>query len=115
METARAVEAFSALGQDTRLATFRLLVKAGPEGLPSGEIGERLGIRQNTMSTNLGILRSAGLVRRSREGRTIRYRADFEGIATLLSFLLEDCCGGQPAQCRSLMVEMGFDTGLPQR
>jgi ArsR family transcriptional regulator len=70
MNQQQALEAFSALSQETRLAVFRLLVTAGPDGLASGEIGEQLGVRQNTMSTNLGILLKAGLVRRVRDGRS---------------------------------------------
>lgn len=103
MDSNTALDAFSALGQDTRLEVFRLLVKAGPQGLPSGEIGEALGVRQNTMSTNLGILLKAGLVRKQRDGRTVRYLADLEGIRGLLGFLLEDCCGGKPELCQPLI------------
>ena len=110
MDPTQAIDALSALGQDTRLATFRLLVRAGKDGLPSGEIGERLGVRQNTMSTNLGILLTAGLVRRTRAGRIMRYTADFEGIGQLLSYLLEDCCGGQPDQCRAIINRIGVNT-----
>jgi ArsR family transcriptional regulator len=62
--------------------------------MASGEIGEQLGVRQNTMSTNLGILLKAGLVNRVRDGRSVRYLADHSGISGLLGFLLEDCCGG---------------------
>ncbi|WP_322988484.1 metalloregulator ArsR/SmtB family transcription factor [Hoeflea sp.] len=106
MDQQRALDAFAALGQETRLAVFRLLVSAGPEGLASGEIGERLGVRQNTMSTNLGILLKAGLVRRVRDGRTVRYHADHDGISGLLGFLLEDCCGGNPALCQPIIRQI---------
>lgn len=100
------MDAFSALSQETRLAVFRLLVSAGTEGLASGEIGERLGVRQNTMSTNLGILLKAGLVRRVRDGRTVRYHADHSGISALLGFLLEDCCGGKPDLCQPVIRQI---------
>ena len=106
MDKIRAVEAFSALGQDTRLTTFQLLVQAGPDGIPSGEIGDKLGIRQNTMSTNLGILLNAGLVTRHREGRIVRYRANFKGLGGLLRFIIEDCCNGSKTLCRDLMSEL---------
>ncbi|OCW58137.1 ArsR/SmtB family transcription factor [Hoeflea olei] len=99
MDQNSALDAFAALSQETRLAVFRLLVAAGPEGLASGEIGERLGVRQNTMSTNLGILLKAGLVRRVRDGRNVRYHADHAGIRGLMGFLIEDCCGGHPELC----------------
>lgn len=106
MDQQHALDAFSALSQETRLAVFRLLVSAGPEGYASGEIGERLGVRQNTMSTNLGILLKAGLVRRVRDGRTVRYHADQAGIGGLLGFLLEDCCGGQPDLCQPVIRQI---------
>lgn len=106
MDDQYALEAFSALSQETRLAVFRLLVSTGPGGLASGEIGERLGVRQNTMSTNLGILLKAGLVRRVRDGRTVRYHADHDGIGRLLGFLLQDCCGGRPELCQPLIRQI---------
>ncbi|MBC7282318.1 metalloregulator ArsR/SmtB family transcription factor [Hoeflea sp.] len=106
MDQQSALDAFSALSQETRLAVFRLLVSAGTEGLASGEIGERLGVRQNTMSTNLGILLKAGLVRRVRDGRTVRYHADHTGISALLGFLLEDCCGGRPDLCQPVIQQI---------
>ncbi|MDP2732984.1 MAG: helix-turn-helix domain-containing protein [Hoeflea sp.] len=106
MDQQTALDAFSALSQETRLAVFRLLVASGPEGLASGEIGERLGVRQNTMSTNLGILLKAGLVRRVRDGRNVRYQADHSGISGLLGFLLEDCCGGKPDLCQPVIRQI---------
>jgi len=98
-----ATTSFSALSQPTRLETLRLLIKAGEDGILSGEIGSALNIKQNTMSTNLMILHQAGLVRKQREGRSIRYFADISGLRGLLSFLMEDCCGGQPETCQSLL------------
>lgn len=106
MDQQTALDAFSALSQETRLAVFRLLVAAGPEGMTSGDIGERLNVRQNTMSTNLGILLKAGLVRRERDGRNVRYHADHAGISGLLGFLLEDCCGGNPDLCQPIIRQL---------
>ncbi len=106
MDKSTALEALGALAQETRLDVFRLLVRAGPSGLCVGEIAERLGLRQNTLSTNLARLARAGLVKGTREGRSVRYRADLEGMRRLLGFLLEDCCGGQPALCRPLLDEL---------
>ncbi|AXS41081.1 metalloregulator ArsR/SmtB family transcription factor [Breoghania sp. L-A4] len=103
---AGALAAFSALSQQTRLDVFRLLVKAGAEGLASGEVGETLGVRQNTMSANLAVLLNAGLVRNERHGRTIRYFADFDAIRGLLAFLMEDCCGGRPEICQPIIEEI---------
>lgn len=106
MEKNRALAALSALGQDTRLDVFRLLVKAGADGLLAGEIGQALDVRQNTLSSNLAILLNAGLVRNSREGRAIRYFAEMEGMRALLAFLMEDCCGGRPELCQPVLDEI---------
>lgn len=103
MDTNEATIAFSALSQPTRLDVFRLLIKAGTKGLLSGEMGQMLDVKQNTMSTNLNILLRAGLIRNEREGRSVRYFADMEGIGALVSFLLEDCCGGNAEQCAPII------------
>lgn len=100
------IEALSALAQETRLDVFRLLVSTGPPGLCAGEIAVRLDVRQNTLSTHLALLARAGLVRGVREGRSIRYIANFEGMRRLLGFLMEDCCGGRPETCRPLLEEL---------
>ncbi|MGH1352283.1 MAG: ArsR/SmtB family transcription factor [Methyloligellaceae bacterium] len=106
MDVKQAISAFSALSQETRVDVFRLLVKAGSEGMLSGEIGELLNVRQNTMSANLAVLLNAGLVRNERQGRKIRYYADFEGMRGLLGFLMEDCCGGNPELCKPVIDEL---------
>ena len=106
MDNTDVLAAFSALCQQTRLDVFRLLVKAGSEGILSGEIGERLSVRQNTMSANLTVLLNAGLVVKKRQGRTIRYFANFEAVRGLLAFLMEDCCGGNPELCQSVIDEI---------
>lgn len=103
MDTTNALTAFAALSQPTRLQVFRLLVKAGKGGMLSGDIGDTLDVRQNTMSANLTILLHAGLIRNERKGRTIRYFADFDGIHGLLAFLMEDCCGGNPTICQPVI------------
>lgn len=109
MDINSATFAFSALSQSTRVEVVRLLVKAGAEGMSAGEIGEKLGVRQNTMSANLTVLLRAGLVRNQREGRSIRYYADFSGLKGMLSFLLEDCCGGEPELCEPLLDSLVCD------
>ncbi|MRG73164.1 metalloregulator ArsR/SmtB family transcription factor [Alphaproteobacteria bacterium HT1-32] len=106
MDSTQAIDAFSALSQQTRLDVFRLLVKAGTDGLLSGEIGERLEVRQNTMSANLAVLLRAGLIRNERQGRTIRYFANFETMNGLLAFLMEDCCGGRPDLCQPVIDQI---------
>jgi ArsR family transcriptional regulator len=103
MDKKSVLDALSALGQETRLDVFRLLIKAGPEGLPAGEIGARLGAVQNTTSAHLKVLSQAGLVRAERDGRTIRYSADMTGFRDLLAFLMEDCCAGKPELCRPVI------------
>jgi ArsR family transcriptional regulator, arsenate/arsenite/antimonite-responsive transcriptional repressor len=103
MDKKNALCAFTALSQATRLDVFRLLMKAGKTGILSGEIGNALDVRQNTMSANLSILLQSGLIYNQREGRAIRYFADMDGIRGLLAYLMEDCCGGNPELCQPLI------------
>ena len=103
MDKKPALAALAALGQDTRLEVFRLLVRAGADGLPAGEIASRLGTLQNTMSAHLKVLDHAGLVRAERDGRVVRYVADMTGFRDLLAFLMEDCCNGRPELCRPVI------------
>lgn len=98
----RAVDLLSALAQGHRLAVFRLLVKAGPEGLSAGSIAREVGVRPNTLSTHLAILEHAGLAQSRREGRSVIYTADYAAMRGLLGFLMEDCCGGAPEICAPL-------------
>ncbi len=106
MDKLDALSSFAALAQETRLDVLRLLIKAGEQGLSAGEIGERLGIRQNTMSANLTNLARTNLVTNKREGRSIRYYANFAGIRELIGFLMEDCCGGNPEICSPLLEQL---------
>lgn len=99
MDKYAATKALGALAQETRLAAFRLLVRCGAEGLPAGEIARALATPHNTMSTHLAILAGAGLVTSQREGRSVIYRADFDGMRRLLAYLMEDCCQGRPELC----------------
>ncbi len=111
MDTKTALVAFSAIAQETRLDVLRLLVRRGDIGALSGEIGAALDVRQNTMSANLGILHGAGLIRKSREGRAVRYFADIEGVQGLVGFLMEDCCGGRPELCRPVIAALVTSDG----
>ena len=95
METKQVVEALGALAQETRLAVFRMLVEAGPAGLPAGEISARLGLPAATASFHLAQLSRAGLLAARAQGRFVIYSADFERMNALLGFLTENCCGGQ--------------------
>lgn len=99
MNTETAVRSLAALAQERRLSAFRLLVRAGGDGMPAGDIARDLGIPHNTLSTHLSTLVNAGLLSSRREGRSIIYRADFGGTRALLAFLLEDCCQGAPEVC----------------
>lgn len=99
MEMTDAIKRLSALAQEGRLGVFRLLVKAGPEGLAAGEIARRLDTPANTMSAQLLVLSNARLVRAQREGRSIVYSVDFPAMGELLVFLTEDCCGGRAEVC----------------
>lgn len=95
METTQAIDALSGLAQESRLAAFRLLVQAGPQGLPAGAIGEKLGLPPATLSFHLAHLVRAGLVRSRQEGRFVIYSADYRAMNALVGFLTESCCGGQ--------------------
>jgi ArsR family transcriptional regulator len=94
-----ALAALAALGQPTRLEIFRLLIRREPDGLPAGVIAETIGCPHNTLSTHLSILARSGLVRGTRDGRSIVYRADVDGMRNLIGFLVTDCCEGHPELC----------------
>lgn len=102
MKAKQAISALSALAHNGRLAAFRLLVKAGPDGMAAGEIAQRLKMPPSSLSTNLMLLSTARLVTSRRDGRSIIYAADFDAMRGLLSFLIEDCCNGSPEVCAPL-------------
>jgi ArsR family transcriptional regulator len=102
MESSKAVQKLSALAQEGRLAVFRLLVKAGPDGMAAGDIARKLKTQPNTMSAQLLLLSNAGLIGARRDGRSIFYAVDFDAMSSLLVFLTEDCCGGRPEICAPL-------------
>jgi ArsR family transcriptional regulator, arsenate/arsenite/antimonite-responsive transcriptional repressor len=99
MEKTDAVAALAALAQDNRLDVFRLLVQAGPDGMPAGGVAEALDLAPNTLSFHFDRLRQAGLVTVRREGRSMIYAARFETMNALLDFLTENCCGGVAEKC----------------
>lgn len=96
MDINSATTALAALAQPTRLETFRLLVRAGPDGMAAGEIARRLDIPANTLSTHLAVLGHADLVSRRRTGRSVIYCARYPAMRELLDYLQEDCCKGLP-------------------
>src|SRR4029078_2540160 len=99
MEIKQAVIALTALAQESRLRVFRLLVPAGAEGLPAGEIAERLDLPAPTLTFHLKELSHAGLVESRREGRSIIYSLRVEGMQEVLTFLTRDCCKDNPELC----------------
>ena len=103
MEQDKAVAALAALAQDTRLSVFRLLVKAGPDGMIAGSVAEAMGVPPSTMSHHLAKLEQAGLVTSWRTRRLIHYAADYAGMQGLLTFLMADCCQGDPRACSDMV------------
>lgn len=112
MDQSHAVAALAALAQETRLAVFRLLVRAGPEGMIAGAIAEHTGIPGSTMSHHLATLERADLVVSRRASRQIHYTANFDGMRGLLGFLMEDCCQGNPELCSNLVSVAACEPAL---
>ena len=99
MNTKRAIPALAALAQETRLALFRLLVECGPEGLAAGDIAEKLGLPPSSLSFHLAQLSHAGMILQRRRSRSLIYSVDFAAMNDLMSFLTENCCGGDASLC----------------
>ena len=107
MKTEQVIDALAALAQRSRLAVFRLLVQAGPNGLAAGAIAEKLELPPATLSFHLSHLARAGLVRHRQEGRFVIYTANFDGMTALVGYLTENCCAGAacvPAACAPATV-----------
>jgi ArsR family transcriptional regulator, arsenate/arsenite/antimonite-responsive transcriptional repressor len=94
MQTAAAVEALGALAQQHRLSLFRLLVQAGPDGMPAGAIAAALGIPNSSLSFHLAQFARAGLIRQRRQHRSLIYSADYDAMNGLVGYLMENCCAG---------------------
>jgi ArsR family transcriptional regulator len=99
MDTKQAIAALAALAQETRLAIFRMLVEAGPSGLPAGAIAERLAVPASSLSFHLAHLTRAGLLVQQRHSRSLIYSADFGATDALVGYLTENCCGRGAASC----------------
>ncbi len=99
MEIKNATAALAALGQATRLAVFRQLVEAGPDGRMVGEIADALELPGATLSFHLKELSAAGLIEGEARGRYVCYRARFDAMSELIEFLTHNCCGGDASQC----------------
>lgn len=96
METLDAAELLAALGHESRLSIFRLLVEAGPDGINASAIGEQLGLPPATLSFHLAHLGRVGLIHSERESRFIHYSADYAAMERLIGFLTHNCCQGTP-------------------
>jgi ArsR family transcriptional regulator, arsenate/arsenite/antimonite-responsive transcriptional repressor len=94
MKKADVIAALAALAQDNRLDVFRLLVEAGPDGMPAGAVGAALNLAPNTLTFHFDRLRMAGLVSVRRNGRSMIYAAQYETMNSLLGYLTDNCCGG---------------------
>ncbi len=99
MDEKAAILALGALAQASRLRAFRLLVERGETTVPAGEIARQLGIPHNTMSVHLAVLTRSGLIDSHREGRSIRYGINVDGIKSVFRYLVDDCCGGHSELC----------------
>lgn len=97
MEMNQAISALNALGQATRLAAYRLLVEAGPDGRMAGEIAQALSVPNATLSFHLKELLQAGLIHSESVGRNVCYRANYDAMNALLGYLTHNCCAGTPA------------------
>ena len=109
MNTAECVAALAALAHEHRLRVFRLLVRNGPDGLSAGDIAEHLALAPSSLSFHLSHLQRCALIRPRRAQRRIIYAADLDAMARLLAFLTEDCCGGHPEICSTLMPVLSRD------
>ncbi|MDR6758610.1 DNA-binding transcriptional ArsR family regulator [Mycoplana sp. BE70] len=107
MDEREALASFAALSQETRLATVRTLVVAGPEGLAAGAIAERMSVSPSNVSFHLKELDRAGLISQRRESRSIVYSANYDTLADLVTFLMEDCCAGHSGIRGSVERSMG--------
>ena len=106
MESSDVILALSALAQQTRLDTFRLLVTREPTGVPAGELARLIDVPQNTMSAHLSILSRAGLIAGERHSRSILYRARLDRLRELMLFLVKDCCGGRSELCAAVIADL---------
>ena len=113
LSAAHALAALAALGQPTRLEIFRLLVRCAPNGVAAGTIAATISCPNNTLSSHLAILARAGLIHGTRDGRSILYRADLDGMRALVAFLLTDCCNGHPEVCTPISSVIDSACGCP--
>jgi len=104
MKVPAVIDALSALAHEYRLAVYRLLVERGPEGLPAGVIGERVGLVPSSLTFHLQALQRAGLIRQVRASRQLIYSADFGVMNELVGYLTDNCCAGSSGSCDASCV-----------
>ncbi|PPQ28214.1 ArsR/SmtB family transcription factor [Rhodopila globiformis] len=114
MEKTNALAALAALAQETRLDIYRLLVQAGPDGLPAGHIADRLGLPSATLAFHLKELKNARLATCTRNGRSLIYAADYAVMNSLLSYLTENCCGRPSGGCPPICVPEMHAQSVPR-
>lgn len=100
MQDELAVDMLAALAQGTRFKTFRILMRAGPDGMPAGEIADALAVPQNSLSSHLKIMTTAGLITCRRDGRSLLYAVSIDATNDLIGYLVNDCCNGHPEICQ---------------
>ncbi len=105
MNRSQALAGFAALSQDTRLSIVRLLVRAGPDGVPAGEVADEVGVSASNVSFHLKELERSGLIEARREARSILYSARYDSLRGLIGFLMKDCCGGRPEICAPVLAD----------
>ena len=106
MDSENGLAVLAALAHPTRLETFRLLVRHGPDGLSTGQLVEAIGLSQSTFSTHLSVLAKAGLVDAEKRGRQMIQRARLDRLSDLMLFLVKDCCQGRSDLCAPLIAEL---------
>ena len=99
MNITKTIKILDSLAQETRLKAFKVMVKAGLDGITSGEIGKKIGVAQNTTSFHLSHLENSGLIKSRKEGRYVIYSADFKVVESLMKYLLESCCFDSKNKC----------------
>ncbi|MBV2361657.1 metalloregulator ArsR/SmtB family transcription factor [Thalassococcus sp. CAU 1522] len=114
MESELRLDQLSALAHPHRLAVFRLLMRRYPDAVSAGDLAGVLGVPKSTLSPALNILRQTGLVSQRREGTFLLYRADTDGAARLVEYLVSDCCRGRPDLCNPV-TQTGQETAMTHR
>ena len=115
MQAKRMVAALAALGQDTRLELFRLLVQRGPDGQSAGAIAERLGVPPSSLTFHLQQLTHAGLITQRRLGRQLIYAANFDTMNGIVGYLTENCCGGNATLCAPVCKPVKAETPIRKK